>query len=739
MKCKYAIKRNVGAVRMAFLVFVLMAAHSLTAQDGAVYYVAATGSDSNPGTLAAPWLTIQHAADLVTAGSTVHVMGGVYNGFVNFPNSGTESEPITFESEPLVVGSTVQPAIIDGTGLKVSGTQGLITISGHRSYITVKGFEIRNLRADSEDVVPCGVWITGSGSGVQILNNRIHNIVTTKEQNGNGCGLFAYGTSKTPISKLVVSGNEVDHLKTGNSESVTLNGNVTDFQVTNNLIHDNDNIGLDFIGYEGTGPVGYDQASYGLVSGNTVYNISGIGNVGEGNSYDADGLYCDGCAFVTFERNAVFQVDYGIETTSENQICQATGTEWSLPDHRGTAATGKLPCYGMNATVRNNLFYYENASGISIGGYALATEEGGGSNGGGSSYHDVFVNNTLFDNGTQPGNDSEGTPSGDFQIQNQVGKAQGNYFENNLIHESASSPYSVSPNMWIHSYVPSYQAYPDSLKYPGPPATLNYNLYGSAAGYQEGTSILWADVSSFGSFSKYKADNLGGEDADSVDAQPEFVNQGASPPDLYTSRDSRTIDGGRAHLSCSDGWCDPNGDSPNSIYGSTDFLGNPRKDGSRIDIGAYQNAGHPLENSVTVDLSSAESSLKECESTVLTVKVTATPGGGGAPSGTVSIMRGTALLETATLMPTGINTTAATLPLSASQLAHGDNTLTAVYSGNSIARCCTPAETPGGTQKMIPWYSGATSEPITENATAAAAPTQTVCPKAGDYSSQSRR
>jgi len=142
---------------------------------------------------------------------------------------------------------------------------------------------------------------------------------------------------------------------------------------------------------------------------------------------------------------------------------------------------------------------------------------------------------------------------------------------------------------------------------------------------------------------------------------------------------------------------------------------------------------------VTVDLSSAESSLKECESTVLTVKVTATPGGGGAPSGTVSIMRGTALLETATLMPTGINTTAATLPLSASQLAHGDNTLTAVYSGNSIARCCTPAEAPGGTQKMIPWYSGATSEPITENATAAAAPTQTVCPKAGDYSSQSRR
>jgi hypothetical protein len=156
----------------------------------------------------------------------------------------------------------------------------------------------------------------------------------------------------------------------------------------------------------------------------------------------------------------------------------------------------------MYATVRNNLFYYENACGNSIGGYGLATTKGGGSNGGGSSFHDVFVNNTLFDNGTQPGNDSEGTPSGDFQIQYQVGTSQDDYFENNVIYESAASPYSTSPNMWINSYVPANQAYPATLTaagltYPAPPATLNWNLYGSAAGYLEGTSILWSDVSSY--------------------------------------------------------------------------------------------------------------------------------------------------------------------------------------------------------------------------------------------------
>jgi hypothetical protein len=131
--------------------------------------VSTTGNDSNPGTFAAPWLTIQHAANTVTAGATVNIFGGVYKGYVSFPKSGTASEPITFQSYPVVVGSIVQPAVIDGTGLTVSGTQGLITISGARSYITVKGFEIRNL--SSSKGVPCGVWITGSGTGVQILNN----------------------------------------------------------------------------------------------------------------------------------------------------------------------------------------------------------------------------------------------------------------------------------------------------------------------------------------------------------------------------------------------------------------------------------------------------------------------------------------------------------------------------------------------------------------------------------------
>ena len=672
---------------LSFLV-VLFASISLLAQSGPTYYVSTSGSDTNPGTLAKPWLTIQHAANTATAGATVYVFGGVYNQSINFPNSGTPWAPITFESYP------GQTAVIDGTGLSPSDTQGLINII-NQSYVTISGFEIRNYTTSDSTVVPAGVWITGYGTGVEILNNQVHDITTTSEADGNAFGISAYGTSQTPITQLVISGNEVYRLKTGESESVNVDGNVTYFKITNNLVHDNDNIGIDAIGYEGVGPVGYDEAMYGVISGNTIYNISGIANDGEGDEYDADGLYCDGCAYVTFENNVIFQVDLGIETTSENQVCQENGTEWSGGNTGyGTAASGKHPCYGRYATVRNNLFFKANAFGTSIGGYAAAIKGGGGSNGGGSSYHDVFVNNTLYDNGTQPD-----SASGEFQIQYQVGKDQGNIYENNLL-------YAGSPNIWINSYVPC------SSSYPCPPATLNWNLYYSDAGYQEGTSILWGNVSSYKTFAKWQ--RTSGEDAHSLNANPLFVDLDDTPPNFDVIPSSPAVGAGGTSLTCSVGWCDRNGSSPNSIYGSTDLLGNPRRTNGSINIGAYQGTG--TGNALTVDLTAATYTLKPFQSTTLLVMVSATPGGAGVPSGTVNFMLGSKLLSTQSLVPTSATTSAASMPISAFQLAHGANTLTAVYSGNSIAPCCSPSEPPGG-GLPVPVYPSSTAAPITVTVT----------------------
>jgi hypothetical protein len=677
-----------GRPSTVLLVLILFSSISLVAQDGATYYVSTTGSDTNPGTLSQPWLTIQHAANTAKAGATVYVFRGVYNESINFPNSGTPRAPITFRSYP------GQTASIDGTGLTPSGIQGLINIT-NQSYLTIRGFEIRNYTTDDASVTPTGIWITGYGTGVRILNNRVHNITTTSEADGNAFGISVYGTSQTPITRLVINGNEVYDLKTGSSESVNVDGNVTHFRITNNLIHDNDNIGIDAIGYERVGPVGYDEAMYGEISGNTIYNISGIANAGEGDEYDADGLYCDGCAYVTFERNVIFQVDYGIETTSEHQVCQENGTEWSGGNTgSGSAARGKYPCYGRYATVRNNLFYKANSCGNSIGGYAAATSRGG-DNGGGSSYHDVFVNNTLYDNGTQPGNSNEGTPSGEFQIQYQVGKDQGDIYENNLL-------YAGSPNIWINSYVPC------NSSYPCPPATLNWNLYYSNAGYQQGTSILWGNVSKYASFADWQS--VSREDADSLNADPLLFNLMDTPPDFDLDRSSPAIGAGGTSLTCSVGWCDPKGGSPKSIYGSTDLLGNPRMSNGSINIGAYQRAG--IGNTLKMDLTADAYRLDPHQSTTLRVKVFAIPGGAGVPSGEVKFKLGSKLLANETLLPTSATASAASLPISASQLAPGANTLTAIYSGNSIAPCCSPSEPPGGGIPE-PVYPRATSRPVT--------------------------
>ena len=648
MPRKVPIRRNVGVLHAGLFVIALMLAPSLAGQTGATRYVSTKGSDSNPGTIGAPWLTIQHAANSVSAGATVYVFGGVYNESVNFPASGTTSAPITFESYP------GQTAVIDGTGVSCctsnppssgNDTQGLINIV-NQSYLVLAGFEIRDFTTGNPAYTPAGVWITGSGTGIQLLNNLLHNITTSSEENGNAFGIAVYGTSQTPISHLVISGNEVYSLKTGNSESVNVDGNVTNFAITNNLVHDNDNIGIDAIGYEGVGPVGYDEAMYGEIRGNTIYNISGIHNAGEGNSYDADGVYCDGCAYVTVEDNLIHNVDYGIEVASEHKICQSTGTEYSSS---GTIGEGSSPCNGRYVTVRNNVVYDSNACGISIGGYA---------NNVGGSAHVVIVNNTLYNNNTQ-------NQAGEFQIQYHSGKAQANIFENNLVYAGAQ-------NVWINSFVEP------STSYPAPPATLNRNLYYSAAGYAEGTSIFWAGASSYKSYSAYQS--AAGEDANSLNADPLIVNLGSTPPDFDITAKSPAVNAGSTSLSCGVGWC--NSTSPHSIYGSTDFIGNPRLNGSNIDIGAYESAGKT--NSLTVTLTSGTYTLPPGRTTTLTATVSANPGDGGVPSGTVKFMLRSTLLGTETLVPANATESAASLPLSASELTDGANKLTAVYSGNSV-------------------------------------------------------
>src|ERR671925_630190 len=76
------------------------------------YFVSPTGNDNNAGSSAAPWLTLQHAADKVVAGDNVTVEAGTYAGFSmgwNFAQNGTAAAPIVWNAQPGVVINAKNP------------------------------------------------------------------------------------------------------------------------------------------------------------------------------------------------------------------------------------------------------------------------------------------------------------------------------------------------------------------------------------------------------------------------------------------------------------------------------------------------------------------------------------------------------------------------------------------------------------------------------------------------------
>jgi hypothetical protein len=390
--------------------------------------VSTTGADSNPGTQTAPWRTVQHAADTVRAGSTVNVRGGVYEELVSIKASGNATDGyITFRSYP---GET---AVLDAEHFAPGGRSGILTIHD-KSYVRIEGFEIRNFRTAEHRLTPLGISVMGAGSHLELLKNNVHHI----EQNfngrdapgrgGNGFGIAVYGTdAKIPISELVIDGNEVHHLKTGSSESLVVNGNVTNFHITHNVVHDNNNIGIDIIGFERTAPdPAVDQARDGVVSGNLVYNITSRGNPAYRNDESSDGIYVDGGTRILIEQNVIHDVDFGIELASEHQ-------------NRATSYV----------TARNNLIYHCHTAGVSIGGYAPER---------GRTDYSTVVNNTLYEN------DTSRTGSGEFQMQWNMAN---NIFENNIVHAGPSCLITVNKSQFVTNQ---------------PPITIDHNLYYCASG-----------------------------------------------------------------------------------------------------------------------------------------------------------------------------------------------------------------------------------------------------------------
>jgi parallel beta-helix repeat protein len=325
---------------MRFIIALILTHLSLASAGD--FYVAVTGRDDAAGSKAEPWRTIQHAAKSLKPGDTAHVLPGAYTEKVQIAVSGTAGKPVTFQAEGAVV--------VSGKGVKGEN----IFLVENQSHVRVIGFEIRdNLKCNDGS----GIRVQGAGTHIEIRNCRVHEI-----RGKDAMGITVYGDQETPLSNITIDGNEVFNCDPARSEALTLNGNITGFRVTNNVVRDMNNIGIDFIGGEQW--ANKDRTKVvrdGVCSGNRVMRCRS--NYEDGY---AAGIYVDGGRDIVIEKNTVTECDLGIEIGAEN---------------RGTVTSGVI--------VRNNLIYRNDKAGLVFGGY----EKGAG-----RVQQCAFTGNTCYQN-----------------------------------------------------------------------------------------------------------------------------------------------------------------------------------------------------------------------------------------------------------------------------------------------------------------------------------------------------
>jgi hypothetical protein len=277
-----------------------------------IFYVAAIGSDANPGTEDAPFLTIAHADSCASAGDTIHVAPGTYkvaapsrhsNGIVT-TKDGKPSARIRFVSD-----------IKGGAKIIVSGIGTAWHSKG--SYVDIEGFDISGSGRHG---------ILAAGRNLLISNNFIHDLTISGGCNGNGgAGIDTYG----PVGNIVIYANVVRNVGEAMMGSCnTVHGiyiaspnNI----VTNNIV-------------SGAAAVGINQwhgATASTIINNTVFHNKigillgqgdgGATSVGSENNYVANNIVYDNRTYGVVEGGKM-----GTSNQYLNNLVHSNGTNWGV-------------------------------------------------------------------------------------------------------------------------------------------------------------------------------------------------------------------------------------------------------------------------------------------------------------------------------------------------------------------------------------------------------------------------
>lgn len=326
--------------------------------QGQIYYVATNGDDSNPGTEAQPFRTINKGTSVLQAGDTLYVRAGTYHEKVVISNSGTANNPITISAYP---GET---PVIDGQNNIPGDWSHLLRLGG--SYIVVNGLEVKNSAS-------VGVAITGSHNevhnlnvhhswynGILIVENAYDNLVEgceiwwnvrqnedgTMGESGWAIGLANRYSDYTILRNNVVYNNWGEGISSVETEHTTIEDNV---------VYDNYAVNIYIM-----------NAVYTLVQRNLVYHT------GDNRWYMAPGIaFCDE-AYLGHAR-------LRYTTVINNMILGGNRTFYFWQDHPDSGLKHSLIAYNTfvnshsganfeiepgnheNSRIENNIFLQEDS------------------------------------------------------------------------------------------------------------------------------------------------------------------------------------------------------------------------------------------------------------------------------------------------------------------------------------------------------------------------------------------
>jgi hypothetical protein len=225
------------------------------AGQGQVYYVAPTGNDANPGTIAQPWKSITKATATAQAGNTIYFRQGIYKERFLPQNSGSPDNYIIYKNY------SGETPVISGSGVQIPQLEGLIQID-NKSYIQISGFTIQ----DTFSYWQGGISVDESDH-IIIDHNLIKNIYTSGISTSRGS------------HQILIDANTLTNTNTGPDDTEVSLGTywyAYDIEIRNNYLHSSQGEGIGVA-------AGPNNVS---VHGNRITNM-GLGRAGAGIYVDA--------------------------------------------------------------------------------------------------------------------------------------------------------------------------------------------------------------------------------------------------------------------------------------------------------------------------------------------------------------------------------------------------------------------------------------------------------------------